>query len=92
MSEAEQRMLAALDSIQRNQEQQLARQAEALALQREQFTLVQQQFERNERLQDRAEQIQARSAQLVGTARKVTFVLLPVLVFLIAYVSWLMFR
>ena len=92
MSESEQRMLAALDAIQRNQEQQLQRQAEALALQRQQFDLVRQQFERNERIQDRAELIQERSAQLVGVARKVMVIVLPLLLFLIAYVTWLTFR
>jgi hypothetical protein len=92
MSEAEQRVLAALDRIQRNQEQALQRQAEALALQRQQFELVQKQFERNERIQDRAEMIQERSAQLVGVARRITVILLPILLALVAYVSWLIFR
>ena len=92
MSEAEQRMLAALDAIQRNQEQQLQRQAEALALQREQFELVRQQFDRNERIQARAEELQGRSAQLIGVARKSMFLVLPLLLVLIGYVTWLIFR
>jgi len=92
MSEGEERMLAALDAIQRNQEQQLQRQAEALSLQRQQFELVQKQFDRHERLQERAELLQGRSAQLISVARKMTLLVLPLLVALLVYVTWLIFR
>jgi hypothetical protein len=71
---------------------QLARQEEALKLQREQFAIFQRQAERAERLQDRAEKIQDKSAQVIGTARKSLFAILPIVVLLIGYVSWLMFR
>lgn len=81
-----------LGELRDGQKQQLERQAEALALQREQFELVRKQMERAERIQDRAEQIQAKSAQLVSGSRKALAIVLPILVVLIAYVSWLIFR
>lgn len=90
MSEQD-RMLEVLEQIRDNQRLQLERQQEALSLQREQFALFQKQVERTERIQDRAEQLQERSAQVVGAARKSMIVVLPVLVALIAYVSWLLF-
>jgi hypothetical protein len=67
-------------------------QKEALALQREQLRLAQQQFARAERINDRAEQIQAKSAQIIGIARRSLAVVLPIVVVLIAYLSWLMLR
>jgi hypothetical protein len=54
--------------------------------------MVQRQTERAERLQDRAEQLQTRSAQLMGSARTISTVLIPVVVALMVYVSWLIFR
>jgi hypothetical protein len=57
-----------------------------------QFALVRQQTERAERIQDRAEQIQIKSAQLVAGARKAVVILLPIVIGLIIYVSWLLFR
>jgi uncharacterized membrane protein (DUF106 family) len=87
-----QQLIRILEEIRNNQRTQLERQAEALALQREQFALVQQQTERAERLQDRAEQIQIKSAQLVTGARKGMVVILPIIVLLLAYLSWLIFR
>lgn len=74
------------------QSAQLAKQDEALSLQREQFAVTQRQVERAERIQDRAERLQAGSAQIVGVARKALFTVLPILVVLIAYVTWLIFR
>jgi len=71
---------------------QLANQDETLRIQREQLLLVQRQAERAERINDRAEQLQARSAEMVGVARKTLFTILPILVVLIAYVTWLIFR
>lgn len=87
-----QRLIRVLEEIRDNQKVQIERQSEALALQREQFELVKKQTERTERIQDRAEQIQAKSATLVAGARKTLLVVLPILVILIAYVSWLLFR
>jgi hypothetical protein len=67
-------------------------QKEALALHREHLSLVQRHYERAERINDRAEQIQAKSGQLIAGARRILTVAIPVLIVLIAYVSWLMFR
>ena len=68
------------------------RDTEALSLQRQQFELVQKQYERHERLQERAELLQGKSAQLIGVARKMTLLVLPLLVALLGYVTWLIFR
>jgi len=93
MSEIDtQRLVSVLEEIRDNQRLQLERQAEALALQREQFALVQKQQERAERIQDRAEAIQAKSAQLVAGSRKVFTVVIPIIIALIVYLSWLLFR
>lgn len=86
------RAVSVLEEIRDDQRVQLARQAEALALQREQFAMVQKQYERTERIQERAEILQARSAHIVGTARKVMIVVLPIITFLVIYLSWLLFR
>lgn len=84
--------LRLLEEIRDVQRLQLERQQEALALQREQLTVVQRQVERAERIQDRAERIQATSARLVGSARTATAILLPVILALVLYVSWLLFH
>jgi hypothetical protein len=60
--------------------------------QAEQLALVKRASERTERIQDRAEALQAKGAGIVRTARLAIAVILPVVVLLIAYVSWLMFR
>ena len=78
-------LLTALKEISDNQKLQLA-------LQREQFALVQRQAERHEVIQDRAENIQAKGAQIIAVARRTLFVILPIVTFLILYVSWLLFR
>ena len=82
-------LLAEIRDVQR---QQLEHSREALALQREQFEFVRRQAERTERIQDRAEQIQDRSFQIVGLSRKIMLVVLPIVIGLIAYLSWLLFR
>jgi len=87
-----QQLVSVLEEIRNNQKLQLERQAEALSLQREQFALVQKQYERAERLQDRAEEIQTKGAQLVSGARKALAIVIPVIVVLIIYLSWLIFR
>jgi len=86
------RTLEVLEAIRDQQRQQLARQDEALALQRQQYELVRQQAERLGRTQDRAEQIQAKSGELVANARKLFVLIVPVLLGLIVYVTWLIFR
>ncbi len=84
--------LALLKEIRDNQKLQLERQAEALAIQKEQFEIFRKQMEQTQRIQDRAEQLQDKSAQIIGSARKVFIFVLPVLIGLIIYVSWLLFR
>lgn len=81
-----------LEEIRNNQKLQLERQAEALAIQKEQFEIFKKQMEQTQRLQDRAEKLQDKSAQIIGGARKVFIVVVPVLILLIIYVSWLLFR
>jgi len=93
MNNAEAQQLdAILKEIRDNQKLQIERQTEALALQREQWALLQRQADRHERIQDRAENIQAKSVQMVAVARRTLFFLLPVLILLMMYVSWLIFR
>ncbi|MBI4006712.1 MAG: hypothetical protein HY356_08580 [Gammaproteobacteria bacterium] len=87
-----QRLVSVLEEIRDNQKLQLERQEEALSLQREQFAMVQKQYERAERLQDRAEEIQMKGAQLVSGARKALAIVLPIIIVLIVYLSWLIFR
>ena len=87
-----QRLIRVLEEIRDNQKLLPDRQAEGLALQREQCALVQKQHERVERVQDRAEQIQTTSAQLVAGSRKLLVVHVPIIIALIAYVTWLLFR
>jgi uncharacterized membrane protein (DUF106 family) len=57
-----------------------------------QLELVRRQAERTERIQDRAEELQAKSAGVVATARRSLAVVLPLVVLLIAYLTWLIFR
>ena len=83
--ESNEHLLAALGRIERNQQQ-------ALDLQRQQFELVRKQFERAEKIQDRAEKLQEAGASMMGIARKALLLILPVIIVLIAYLSWLIFR
>ena len=78
-------LLATLKEISDNQKLQLA-------LQREQFTLNERQAQRHELIQDRAESMQAKGAQIMAVARRTLLVILPIVTFLIIYVSWLLFR
>lgn len=64
----------------------------SLELAREQHAMAKRQFERAEALHARAERIQDRSESIMGVARKALFVLLPVIVGLLAYLTWLIFR
>jgi len=86
------RISGLLERIRDNQATQLARQAEALTLQREQFEIVRRQAERTERLQDRAEELQARGMGIMTTARRSLAIVLPVVIVLVIYLSWLIFR
>jgi uncharacterized membrane protein (DUF106 family) len=86
------RIVRLLEEIRDNQAAQLARQAEALALQKEQFELIRRQAERSEKIQDRAEELQARGMGIMKTARRSLAIVLPVVIVLIVYVSWLILR
>jgi len=86
------RMIGVLESIRDQQRQQLEHQNQALVLQREQFALVQKQAERVERIQDRAEKLQEGSSQIVARSRRAAAVVLPIILALVVYVSWLIFR
>jgi uncharacterized membrane protein (DUF106 family) len=86
------RIAALLEQIRGNQAEQLALQREALEFQRTQLELVKRQAERAERIQDRAEELQAKSAGIVTAARRSLAVVLPLVILLIAYLSWLLFR
>ena len=86
------RIAALLEQIRDNQAEQLARQREALEFQKSQFELVKRQAERAEKIQDRAEELQAKSAGIVKSARRSIAFILPVVIALIVYLSWLIFR
>ena len=62
------------------------------AMQKEQFELVRRQTERAERIQDRAEELQARGMGIMTTARRSLAIVLPIVILLILYLSWLIFR
>ena len=79
------RLMALLERLRDNQ-------ASALAMQKEQFELVRRQVERTERIQDRAEELQARGMGIMKTARRSLALVLPVVILLILYLSWLIFR
>jgi uncharacterized membrane protein (DUF106 family) len=79
------RLMAMLEQIRDNQ-------AAALAMQKEQFELVRRQVERTERIQDRAEELQARGMGIMKTARRSLAFVVPVVIVLIIYLSWLIFR
>jgi len=89
---SDQEILETLRDIRSNQERQLEGLNESLNMQREQFEMARTQFERAERLNDRAEKIQETSANMVATARKAMVIILPVIFFLVVYLSWLIFR
>lgn len=67
-------------------------QREMLALQERSTALVERQYARAEKLQDRAEAMQEKSEGMVTQGRRFFMVIMPVLVVLIGYVSWLLFR
>ena len=79
------RLMALLEQIRDNQ-------AAALAMQKEQFELVRRQVERAERIQDRAEELQEKGMGIMKTARRSLAFVLPVVIILIIYLSWLIFR
>ncbi len=86
------RIAELLEQIRDNQSEQLARQREALEFQRSQLELVRRQSERTEKIQDRAEELQARGAGIMTIARRSLAIVLPDVILLIAYLTWLIFR
>jgi uncharacterized membrane protein (DUF106 family) len=86
------RLIALLEQLRDNQAAQIARQAEALALQKEQFEIFRRQADRAERLQDRAEELQSRGMGIMKTAKRSLAIVLPIVILLIAYLTWLLFR
>jgi hypothetical protein len=94
VSEADQleRIARLLEEVRDNQRAQLERQLESLSIQKAQQQAFLDQGEKTAQLQQRAEAIQERSARLVGGIQRVMPVVLLIVVALIAYVSWLLFR
>jgi len=86
------RLIALLEQLRDNQAAQIARQAEAFALQKEQFEIFRRQADRAERLQDRAEELQSRGMGIMKTAKRSLAIVLPIVILLIAYLTWLLFR
>ena len=86
------KIIALLEEIRDAQKEQLKRQEKALAMQQEQFSIVKIQFERAEKLNNKAEAIQEKGANLISNAGKLFKLIVPILVLLIAYISWLLFR
>ena len=66
-------------------------QKQALDLQRRSTEIVERQYQRAAKLQDRAEAMQTRSEGIVRMGRRMMLLVIPVLVVLIGYVSWLLF-
>ena len=79
------RLIALLERMYANQEA-------ALAMQKEQFELFRRQMDRTERIQDRAEEMQARGIGIMTIARRSLAIVLPIVILLIAYLTWLIFR
>ena len=79
------RLVALLEQVRDNQ-------TAALAMQKEQFELVRRQVERTERIQERAEELQEKGMGIMKTARRSLAFVLPVVIILIIYLSWLIFR
>jgi uncharacterized membrane protein (DUF106 family) len=88
----DQQTLKVLEELRAGQQQQLKMQAEALDMQRANFDLIKEQYERANKIQDRAEKIQQSGAQLVANARKSMVVAIPVIVLLLGFAGWLLFR
>lgn len=86
------KLLALLEEIRAGQKLQLENQLEALELQRRQFAVFQEQAARAERIQQKAELLQDRGATLVRGARKAVLVIVPIIILLIVYLSWIIFR
>jgi len=88
----EQEILDTLQAIRRNQERQLEGMGQSLAMQREQLEMAKTQYARAERLNDRAEKIQESGARMMASARKALVIILPIVFFLLVYLTWLIMR
>lgn len=91
-SEQFEELISLLKDIKANQQQQIERQERALKIQQEQFELVRQQTAKNLEIQDRAERLQEKGNALMEKGRKLFLVVVPIIVLLIIYLSWLLFR
>lgn len=85
-------LIQVLQEINTSQKRQIENQDEILGLQRENLELVKRQFQRADKLQERAESIQNASAGMIKSARKALAFILPVIIVLIVYLSWIIFR
>ncbi|MDR7133809.1 uncharacterized membrane protein (DUF106 family) [Lysobacter niastensis] len=80
--------LSLLREIRDQQRRQLERQEEALSLQREQFALYKQQYDRAQRINEHSEALQARRAGLMTAARRMLWIVLPLIALLLAILFW----
>ena len=60
--------------------------------QRAQLEASKQYFERAKQIQDRSEELQAKSSAIMDRGRAMLAIIIPVVIALIVYVSWLLFR
>jgi t-SNARE complex subunit (syntaxin) len=91
-SEKLDRMVRLLEELRDNQRTQLERQGEALALQKQQVEMVREQHEKAVQLQDRAGAIQETSARLITRIQKFVPMAMVIVIILIIYLTWLLFR
>ena len=86
------KLLQTLQELTENHAKQLELQKESLHIQREQYRMALESYEKQRELQLRAEVLQNKSAGMMELGRKLFFIVIPVLVALIAYLSWMLFR
>jgi len=89
---AQDMLLQALKELSENQAKQLELQRESLHIQQEQYRMALESYEKQRELQQRAEVLQNKSAGMMELGRKLFFIVIPILVALIAYLSWMLFR
>lgn len=85
-------IITLLEEIRDTQKEQLIRQDKALAMQQEQYAMVKIQFDRAEKMNDKAEAIQEKGANLISSAGRLFKIIVPILIILIAYISWVLFK
>ena len=84
-SETADKVVQILEEIRDNQNIQLERQAESMKIQSEQFSMARVQMEKAEKLQGRAEALQEKAGGVLK-------IILPIVVVLIVFLSWLIFQ